>query len=153
MNTTEANTSTRVFPTLPQYQSECYEQIFSSTRIGGGEHSHGIDINDISSRLQILLTLIKCVLLLTLVGQTSVTVTYWWLPKNFTFQPKHAKLFLIHKAFHNHFKPCSIQRKRHMPTVSITLKGKLVCTSACGHFSFYNFGLCLRQSNSVLVGG
>jgi len=33
VNTTEANTSTSVFPTLPQYQSENYEQIFSSTRL------------------------------------------------------------------------------------------------------------------------
>lgn len=32
--------------------------------------------SDISSRLQMLLTLIKCALLLILEGQTSVTVTY-----------------------------------------------------------------------------
>lgn len=109
--------------------------------------------SDISSRLQILLTLIKCTLLLILEGQRSVTVTYGGLQKSFTFRPKHAELFLTHKAFYNHFRPTSVQRNRPMTTESVTLKRILVCISPRGHFSVCNIGFCLKQSTSILVEG
>jgi hypothetical protein len=127
-------------------------QLFHSTRIeikpimGLNDLLKG-KTSDISSRLQILLTLIIFVLVLTLEGHTSMSLSDDY-PRTSLFSLNIQNCSLYIKCFKITSSHAQYKGKGN---VSVTLKRKLVCISASGHFSLNNFGYCLRQSTSILA--